>query len=183
MSFFKRKNNDNGNVSIERSRRFLSGFQKWLTSPAKIEQLLAFQSLWDDWLITGKKHHDLKVLDTPYSKGIVFTTGNIFKQDHGKYLIDYFMYNLKEAGYYTYRSVQKGDGIYVTQSHYLKPKFDIKGIEHYDQLFGNVFIEVHSMKGTELFVKVQTNYYSGRNYSKPLAFEDLINVLTNYKTS
>lgn len=58
--------------------------------------------------------------------------------------------------------------------YYLKPQFRYQEGKRYEQKFGNVKIERNVINGQSRNIALLCTYYSGYNYSKPIAFEEFI---------
>ncbi len=95
---------------------------------------------------------------------------------------DEMMTRAKALGYYlTYSTIQVEETPLQKKEvelYYLKayPGEAVDGFKH-NQLWGQLFLELHFVDEESSFIKIRCNYYLGRNYTEPLSFDDLIQQL------
>jgi hypothetical protein len=111
-----------------------------------------------------------------------------FKQ--GKYTTEYAFWSeyaievLEKRGYYKYQATRKifdkQNYVETIERTYLKQKLNREFTMPIEQNWGNITIEVLYKNDIPVGLKIQRNYYSDRNYSKPRDFEELLAIIFNF---
>ncbi len=120
------------------------------------------------------------ILDTPYAKGVIFYRNDVDSNDLFQWVFENIRERTISLGYYLTNSKKEVQES-ITQKkekevYYLKPEIKIQeDVYIHDQKYGQILIEHYIEDNESKMIKILATYYSGRQYSEPLEFNELIN--------
>lgn len=173
---------------LERSESELIDYDLWKRTVAR-EQLL-------DWLNTqyaafvmnneSQTDKTIDFLNTPSSKGFVI---HFDEQLHNKkniiHLFDYLQERVLAINYKKYMSdtrtytqtQNERNWVETIERHYLKPRFKLKADNTFDQLFGNIKIELRFRNEAIQNLQFSATRYNDRKFSEGDTFHDLMRAI------
>jgi hypothetical protein len=164
---------------LSRDQIFLNNYQEWNSKSDCIKLREDLLKSWEFKLKGLKPPLDIITYLSDYANGFTLYPG---KEDYANmmsYLMEYMKDKLLHNSYRLVHSTRKIDekkeGVVIVEKYYLKPPFPVN--IPYDQIYGNVEIEVLKQDQDEKRLKFLVSVYSDRNYTKPLAFEELLSYL------
>ena len=164
---------------LNRDQNFLNDYQEWNTKSDCEKLKKDLLKSWEFTLKDLKPPLDIITYLSDYANGFTLYPGNDDHDNSLSYLMEYLKDRLLNISYRLVHSTRKIDekkeGIDIIEKYYLKPPFPVK--MPYDQIYGNVEIEVLKQDQQEKRLKFLVSVYSDRNYTQPLAFQELLNYL------
>ncbi|MGD9329238.1 MAG: hypothetical protein PVH48_09755 [Cyclobacteriaceae bacterium] len=164
---------------LNRDKIFLNSYQEWNTKSDCIKLKEDLLKSWDFKLKDLNPPLDIITYLTDYANGFTLYPGKDDHRNSMSYLMEYMKDKLIKYSYRLVHSTRKIDekkeGIEIVEKYYLKPPFPVK--VPYDQIYGNIEIEVLKHDQQEKRLKFLVSVYSDRNYTKPLAFRELLSYL------
>jgi hypothetical protein len=171
---------DNKRVGIYevliRDQNFINNYLEWNQKPefdGLKEDLLRS---WEFRLKGLSPSLDMITYFSDYANGFTLYPGS---EDHSylmSYLMEYIKERLMNANYRLVHSTRKmeenKEGIEIIEKYHLKPPVSVK--IPYNQVYGNVEIEVLKQNQEEKRLKFLVSVYSDRKYTKPLAVQELL---------
>ena len=137
------------------------------------DQYLLFKALPDDI------DEAIDFLDTPSSKGFVIhlhKTG--YNRRDATHLLDLFKEKVLALDYRTQvsdsRTYSRQAWVETVERHYLKPRVDRKGEEPFNQLFGNIMVELVLRNDKPYHLKFSATSYQDRLFREAGDFQDLV---------
>lgn len=96
------------------------------------------------------------------------------------FFVQYIIEKLKNEGYYINNSLreakEQGDVLYTVEEFFLKPSLRYRRELPFEQLYGNVHLELKSQNGEVQMVKVVVNSYSDRNFKEAITYEKFLDL-------
>ena len=164
---------------LTRYKIFMNNYLEW-SQKSEFDKLK--EDLLSSWELKIKDLSpplDMITYFSAYANGFTLYPG---PEDHGNllsYLMEYIKEKLMDTKYRlvhsTRRMDEKKDGIEIVEKYYLKPPVSVK--VPYDQMYGNVEIEVLKLNQEEKRLKFLVSVYSDRKYTKHLAVQELLTYL------
>ncbi len=114
------------------------------------------------------------------SNGFYFYIEEPWSGKDYSFFVQYIIEKLKEKGYYINNSLreakeQEGE-LHTIEEFYLKPSLRYRRELPYEQLYGNVHLELKSKNDEVQMVKVLVNAYSDRNFKEALSYEKFLDL-------
>ena len=161
---------------LTRDQNFMNNYQEW-SEKSEFEKLK--EDLLSSWELKRKDLSpplDMITYFSDYANGFTLYPGI---GDHShllSYLMEYIREKLKEAKYRlvhsTRRMDEKKESIEIVEKYHLKPPVSSK--IPYNQMYGNVEIEVLKHNQKEKRLKFLVSVYSDRKYTVPISVEELL---------
>lgn len=173
---------------LERSEIELETYELWKRTLSKRKFLDWLNAQYASFIISGESEIDRTIdfLNTPSAKGFVI---HYDTQLHNKkdflHLFDYLQERVLTMNYKKYMSdirtynQTRNNQNYVEsiQRHYLKPRFVVKEDNTFDQLYGNIKIELLIRNDVIKNLQFSATNYNDRNFAKADTFNDLMREL------
>lgn len=141
--------------------------------------LLYLQSEWEA-AKTCDESISTYMLNRKDTAGIVIKLEEQSSIDHQHYLIDYLKSQLQANDYIVHanKHISKRVSGNTEESwfYFLKPKPTFVDGK-YNQRYGNVTLELKKDYRNRVQFKFQCNYYAGFNYSEPIDFQELLQIM------
>ena len=164
---------------FNRDQNFMNNYQEW-SQKSEFDKLR--EDLLSSWELKRKDLNpplDMITYFSDYANGFTLYPG---PEDHSyllSYLMEYIKENLKEAKYRLVHSTrnmdEKKESIEIIEKYYLKPPFSVT--VPYNQMYGNVDIELLKYNQEEKRLKFLVTVYSDRKYTEPISVEELLGYL------
>ena len=115
------------------------------------------------------------------SNGFYFYLKNPWTANDYNFFAQFIIDKLKSKGYVLSNTLREAKEIQgelgVIEEFYLKPGLRFRREMPYEQLYGNVHIEVKSKNDNVLMLKVLVNTYSDRNFKEALSFDSFLDLV------
>lgn len=164
---------------LKQDQGFINKYQEWTSKSECIKLKEDILKSWEFKLKDLSPPLDIITYLSDYANGFTLYPG---KDDHSNamsYLMEYMKDMLISTSYRLVHSTRKIDekkeGIEIVEKYYLKPPFPVK--IPYDQMYGNIEIEVLKHDQQEKRLKFLVSVYSDRKYTKALPFRELLSYL------
>lgn len=167
--------------TLERSTSEINSFDLWVKSE---ESKLMLNEVYNSYQLKRKgitAQLDVHLLETPYSNGFAISFNNEKTKEEFRNLFDLFKEKMLNLDYKLSqkdrRIIDRDTYEEVIEKWYLKPQGEPFGKNKFNQLYGNVLIEYVMIDRKPSYIRFMANIYQDRMYSKPLAFDELIEKL------
>lgn len=173
---------------LERSVEEIEAYEHWKRTLAKRKFLDWLNAQYALFTMSGESEIDRTIdfLNTPSAKGfVIHYDTQIHNHKDFIHLFDYLQERVLTMNYKKYMSDIKiynqtrNNQNYVEsiQRHYLKPRFVVKEDNTFDQLFGNIKIELLLRNDVIKNLQFSATHYNDRNFAKADTFNDLMRTL------
>jgi hypothetical protein len=120
------------------------------------------------------------VHESKLSNGFYFYLEEPWSGKDYSFFVQYIIEKLKEEGYYINNSLreakEQGDELLTIEEFYLKPSLRFRRELPYEQLFGNVHLELKSKNDEVQMIKVVVNSYSDRNFKEAVSYDKFLDL-------
>jgi|TARA_B110000285_G_scaffold159560_1_gene178048 hypothetical protein len=176
------------NEPLERSEDEKERYEHWKRTLAKQRLLEWLNTQYATFTISGESEIDKTIdfLNTPSSKGFVIHFNDRFhNRSNIIHLFDYLKERVLEMNYKLYMSdirtynKTRNDKTWVEtiERHYLKPRFKVLEDHTFDQMFGNIRVELLFRNDEIRNLKFSATRYNDRSYKEANTFNDLMREL------
>ncbi len=173
---------------LERSEEAMKAYELWKRTLSKVQLLEWLNAQYALFQMSGESEIDRTIdfLNTPSAKGFVIHYDNqLHNHKDFLHLFDYLKERVLTMNYKKYMSDVKiynqtrNNQNYVEsiQRHYLKPRFVIKEDNTFDQLFGNIKIELLLKNEVIKNLQFSATRYHDRNFTEADTFNNLMREL------
>ena len=162
--------------SLVRSEEFKTAIQQESETLENIKDILLRD--FNYFLLMGTEPQYFQTFQAAGANGILIVAPNISGVvKHWSYLLDHLAEGVKRLDYRIQNTALQyfntETGVKRIERYYLKPA--ISAVElPVKQLYGNITLEFVVIDEKPKYFKLLASHYSGRNYSPPLAFEELV---------
>ncbi len=164
---------------LKRDQGFVNNYQEWTAMSECLKLKEDLIKSWEFKLKDLTPPLDIITYLSDYANGFTLYPGSDDKNYTMTYLMEYMKDMLVSASYRLVHSTrkmeEKNKNIEIIENYRLKPPFSVK--IPYDQMYGNIEIEVLKHNQLEKRLKFLVSVYSDRKYTKPLAFRELLSYL------
>jgi hypothetical protein len=173
---------------LERSETEVESYEIWKRTLGKSRFLDWLNAQYALFKMSGESEIDRTIdfLNTPSSKGfVIHYDRQIHNHQDFVHLFDYLQERVLTMNYKKYMSdvrtynQTRNQQNYVEsiERHYLKPRFVVKEDNTFDQLFGNIKIELLIRNDVIKNFQFSATNYNDRNFAKADTFNDLMREL------
>ncbi len=164
-----------------RSDTFAEKYKEWKEKRRVNRRLDALKIAMDELNNHAGSHPYLVRYKSPEANGFALYAGFGFRDEEYSFLLDHFGEIILTLGYRIYtsdrRHSDKGEYVERIDRHYIKPAPSSIANAPLNQLYGNILIELILRNDKPFLLKLIASVYAGRQYSEPLTFDALVEVL------
>jgi len=162
---------------IQRSKRYEQEYFRWLNEGHFRKILEVIDSAYENKRASQPDVIDVHLLQSIYANGIAITyNADIFSFQTFHFLFDYLKEKVVPLGYKENiaerKMYDKATYVETVEKYYLKPDMPLGENGLFDQLYGNVLIELVLVNDKPSYIKLLVSLYSDRLYTEALPFED-----------